>query len=197
MKLRVEDMAISFDNRRILEHVGFHVEEGEFTALIGPSGCGKSTLLNILAGLLDCEEGTFYVDDVQVSGVSSHFAYMPQDDLLLPWKNILDNVCLYGKLHGHVKEAREQALQEFEAFGLKGYEQAYPYELSGGMRQRAAFLRTALYLADRILILSGSPASICREISLKDYKKSREWLYDQGGLKKEIYQLLKEGTHDR
>ena len=131
MKLRVEDMAISFDNRRILEHVGFHVEEGEFTALIGPSGCGKSTLLNILAGLLDCEEGTFYVDDVQVSGVSSHFAYMPQDDLLLPWKNILDNVCLYGKLHGHVKEAREQALQEFEAFGLKGYEQAYPYELSG------------------------------------------------------------------
>ena len=246
MKLRVEVMAISFDNRRILEHVGFHVEEGEFTALIGPSGCGKSTLLNILAGLLDCEEGTFYVDDVQVSGVSSHFAYMPQDDLLLPWKNILDNVCLYGKLHGHVKEAREQALQEFEAFGLKGYEQAYPYELSGGMRQRAAFLRTALcsadillldepfgaldvitrndmqdwllklrselnrtmllvthdieealYLADRILILSGSPASICREISLKDYKKSREWLYDQGGLKKEIYQLLKEGTHDR
>ena len=62
MKLRVEDMAISFDNRRILEHVGFHVEEGEFTALIGPSGCGKSTLLNILAGLLDCEEGTFYVE---------------------------------------------------------------------------------------------------------------------------------------
>ena len=246
MKLRVEDMAISFDNRRILEHVGFHVEEGEFTALIGPSGCGKSTLLNILAGLLDCEEGTFYVDDVQVSGVSSHFAYMPQDDLLLPWTNILDNVCLYGKLHGHVKEAREQALQEFEAFGLKGYEQAYPYELSGGMRQRAAFLRTALcsadillldepfgaldvitrndmqdwllklrselnrtmllvthdieealYLADRILILGGSPASICREISLKDCKKSREWLYDQGGLKKEIYQLLKEGTYDR
>ena len=145
-----------------------------------------------------------------------------------------------------MKEAREQALQEFEAFGLKGYEQAYPYELSGGMRQRAAFLRTALcsadillldepfgaldvitrndmqdwllklrselnrtmllvthdieealYLADRILILGGSPASICREISFKDCKKSREWLYDQGGLKKEIYQLLKEGTYDR
>ena len=122
MKLRVEDMAISFDNRRILEHVGFHVEEGEFTALIGPSGCGKSTLLNILAGLLHCEEGIFYVDDVQVTGVSSHFAYMPQDDLLLPWKNILDNVCLYGKLHGHINEAREKALQEFETFGLKGYE---------------------------------------------------------------------------
>ena len=130
-------MAISFDNREILEHVGFHVE-GEFCLRIGPLGCGKSTLLNILAGLLDCEEGTFYVDDVQVSGVSSHFAYMPQDDLLLPWKNILDNVCLYGKLHGHVRKPK-QALQEFEAFGLKGYERAYPYELSGSMRQRAAF----------------------------------------------------------
>lgn len=244
MKLRVEDMAISFDNRRILEHASFHVEEGEFTALIGPSGCGKSTLLNILAGLLDSECGTFYVDDEQVKGVSVHFAYMPQDDLLLPWKSILDNVCLYGKIHGHVKEARERALQEFETFGLKGYEQAYPFELSGGMRQRAAFLRTALcsadillldepfgaldvitrndmqdwllklrkelnrtmllvthdieealYLADRILILGGSPASICREISLKDCKKSREWLYDQGELKKEIYRLLKEGAH--
>lgn len=169
---------------------------------------------------MHCEEGIFYVDDVQVTGVSSHFAYMPQDDLLLPWKNILDNVCLYGKLHGHINEAREKALQEFETFGLKGYERAYPFELSGGMRQRAAFLRTALcsadillldepfgaldvitrndmqdwllklrselnrtmllvthdieealYLADRILILQGSPASICREISLKDCKK--------------------------
>ena len=245
MKLQVEDMAISFNSRRILEHVSFHVEKGEFVALIGPSGCGKSTLLNILAGLLDSEQGTFSVDDVRVQGVSSHFAYMPQDDLLLPWKNILDNVCLYGRIHGHVKEAKKSALQEFETFGLKGYEYAYPNELSGGMRQRAAFLRTALcsadillldepfgaldvitrndmqdwllklrkelnrtmllvthdidealYLADRILILGGSPASICKEITLQRCEKSREWLYDQGELKKEIYQLLKEGVHD-
>lgn len=66
MKLQVEDMAISFNSRRILEHVSFHVENGEFVALIGPSGCGKSTLLNILAGLLDSEQGTFSVDDVRV-----------------------------------------------------------------------------------------------------------------------------------
>lgn len=136
-------------------------------------------------------------------------------------------------------------MQEFETFGLKGYEYAYPNELSGGMRQRAAFLRTALcsadillldepfgaldvitrndmqdwllklrkelnrtmllvthdidealYLADRILILGGSPASICKEITLQRCEKSREWLYDQGELKKEIYQLLKEGVYD-
>lgn len=240
MKLRVEDMAVSFDEKKILEHVSFQVEEGEFIALIGPSGCGKSTLLNILAGLLESEEGCFYVDDARVEGLSSHFAYMPQDDLLLPWKTILDNVCLYGKIHGQSKQAKAQALAEFKTFGLEGYEHAYPEELSGGMRQRAAFLRTALcsadillldepfgaldvitrndmqdwllqlrkklrrtmvlvthdieealYLADRILILQGRPATIAKEISLRDCRKSRAWLYEQGELKKEIYQLLK------
>lgn len=240
MKLRVEDMAVSFDAQKILEHVSFQVEEGEFIALIGPSGCGKSTLLNILAGLLQSEEGCFYVDDVKVEGLSSHFAYMPQDDLLLPWKTILDNVTLYGKIHGQSKQAKQKALAEFKTFGLEGYEHAYPKELSGGMRQRAAFLRTALcsadillldepfgaldvitrndmqdwllqlrkelsrtmvlvthdieealYLADRILILQGRPATIEKEICLGDCHKSRAWLYEQGELKKEIYQLLK------
>jgi len=160
MKLRVEDMAISFDNRRILEHVGFHVEEGEFTALIGPSGCGKSTLLNILAGLLHCEEGIFYVDDVQVTGVSSHFAYMPQDDLLLPWKNILDNVCLYGKLHGHINEAREKALQEFETFGLKGYERACASGLHFCGQHFA--VRISYCWMNPLVLWMSSPAMICR-----------------------------------
>lgn len=244
MKLSVKDMAISFDGKYILKDVSFQVKEGEFVALIGASGCGKSTLLNILAGILKSEEGTFYVDEKKVDGISSHFAYMPQDDLLLPWKNILDNVCLYGRIHGQQKEAKKRALQEFEIFGLKGYEYAYPDELSGGMRQRAAFLRTALcsadillldepfgaldvitrnemqdwllklrkelnktmllvthdieealYLADRILILGGTPASICKEICLPSQTKNREWLYEQGEMKKEIHRLLKENLH--
>ena len=99
MKLRVEDMAIAFENKKILEHVSLQVAEGEFVALIGPSGCGKSTLLNILAGVLQAAEGCFYVDDEKVEGISSHFAYMPQSDLLLPWHTILENVTLYGRLH--------------------------------------------------------------------------------------------------
>lgn len=240
MKLKVEKMSISFEQRQILQEVDFQVQSGEFVALIGPSGCGKSTLLNILAGLLEGESGKVFVDDVEVHGISSHFAYMPQNDLLLPWKTIIDNVCLYGKIHHCVKEAKDKALKEFEIFGLKGYEHAYPNELSGGMRQRAAFLRTALceadillldepfgaldvitrndmqdwllnlrkeldrtmilvthdieeaiYLADRILVLGDSPAHICEEIDLRDCIKSREWLYDQGELKKKIYNIMK------
>lgn len=240
MKLRVQDMSIAFEGKQVLENVNLSIEEGEFVAMIGPSGCGKSTLLNIFAGLLHAQKGTFFVDEKEVSGVSSHFAYMPQNDLLLPWKTILDNVTLYGKLHGTQKEDKKKALKEFEAFGLSGYENAYPFELSGGMRQRAAFLRTALcsadimlldepfgaldvitrndmqdwllklrqelhrttllvthdvdealYLADRIIVLQGHPASIVKEIDLKGFHKDRDWLYDQKQLRKEIRDLLK------
>ena len=132
MKLQIKDISISFEKDCILEKLCLDIEEGEFVALVGPSGCGKSTLLNVLAGVLEPEEGNVYVNDVKVQGVSSHFAYMPQSDLLLPWKTILDNVTLYGALHGEKKEAEKRALQEFEVFGLKGYEKAYPSELSGG-----------------------------------------------------------------
>ena len=240
MKLQVRNVSITFEEKRILEDLCMDVREGEFVALIGPSGCGKSTLLNILAGVLEAETGAVYVDGAAVQGVSSHFAYMPQSDLLLPWKTILDNVTLYGRLHGRKKEAREAALKEFPVFGLSGYENAYPDELSGGMRQRAAFLRTALcsadimlldepfgaldvitrnemqdwllrlrselgrttllvthdidealYLADRIVILGGQPACVVKELDLSGEEKSRDWLYEQTGLRKEIHRILR------
>lgn len=152
MKLQLQDISIAFSNQKILDSFNLEVKEGEFVALIGPSGCGKSTLLNILAGILPCQTGTIQVDGKQVKGISNHFAYMPQNDLLLPWNTILENVTLYGKIHGHQKEAKQKARQEFATFGLSGYENAYPNELSGGMRQRAAFLRTALCDADILLL---------------------------------------------
>ncbi|MBR4077432.1 MAG: ABC transporter ATP-binding protein [Oscillospiraceae bacterium] len=240
MKLQVKNLSVTFEHKRILENLNLTVRSGEFVALIGPSGCGKSTLLNILAGVLSPECGEIYVDGSPVTGVSSHFAYMPQSDLLLPWKTILDNVTLYGTLHGKKQEARERALREFPVFGLQGYEKAYPHELSGGMRQRAAFLRTALcsadimlldepfgaldvitrndmqdwllklrrelgrttllvthdidealYLADRIVVLGGSPACVTREIDLTGIEKSRDWLYEQSELRKEIFNILR------
>ena len=152
MKLQVKDVSIAFGGKRILENLCLDVHEGEFVALVGPSGCGKSTLLNVLAGVTKPQTGQVLVDGVPVEGVSPHFAYMPQDDLLLPWKTILDNVTLYGQLHGRKKEAREAALKELPVFGLQGYQHAYPDDLSGGMRQRAAFLRTALCGADIMLL---------------------------------------------
>ena len=239
MKLCVENLSISFDKQLILNHIDFQIRQGEFVALLGPSGCGKSTILNILAGLLSKETGIIKVDNQEIKGLSDHFAYMPQSDLLLPWKTILDNVTLYGQINNDSK-AKENALKEFKTFGLDGYQNSYPDQLSGGMRQRAAFLRTALckadillldepfgaldvitrndmqdwlldlrkqynrttllvthdidealFLADRILILSHRPASILKEIDLSNVSKSRDWLFEQGTLKKEIFELLK------
>ncbi len=242
MKLQIKEISVTFEQKRILERLSLDIQEGEFVALVGPSGCGKSTLLNILAGVLKPESGTVLVDRSPVSGISPHFAYMPQSDLLLPWKTILENVILYGRLHRKQKEAQTKALEELTVFGLQGYESAYPDELSGGMRQRAAFLRTALcsaeimlldepfgaldvitreemqdwllklrselgrttllvthdidealYLADRIVVLGGRPAAIKQIIDLTGVEKSRDWLYEQGQLRKDIHNILKYG----
>lgn len=152
MKLEIDKLAVSFDGRTILGGLSFDVADGEFVSLLGPSGCGKSTILNVLAGIVTPEGGTVRVDGATISGTSEHFAYMPQEDLLLPWKSILDNVCLYGAIHGTKKEAAERARALFPAFGLAGYKDAYPDALSGGMRQRAAFLRTAMCQADILLL---------------------------------------------
>jgi ABC-type nitrate/sulfonate/bicarbonate transport system ATPase subunit len=106
----------------------------------------------MITGILRPDSGDMFVDGQHIAGINGHFSYMPQNDLLFPWKTILENVCLYGRIHGSVKQAREKAKSLFPAFGLEGYENAYPHELSGGMRQRAAFLRTALCGADILLL---------------------------------------------
>ena len=243
MKLEAKDLSVSFGDISVLQHVSFSVKEGEFVSFLGPSGCGKSTILNILTGLLENYTGVVEVDGKPIHGVSSHFAYMPQNDLLLEWRTILENVTLYGEIN-HDRHAKEKALKQFDTFGLKGYENAYPSSLSGGMRQRAAFLRTslcnadillldepfgaldiitrndmqdwllqlrenynrttllvthdideALYLSDRIFILSNKPTHILQEIDLSKEEKSREWLFSQSERKKDIYTLLKGENH--
>ena len=98
-KLETRDLTFSYEGKCVLDALNLSVGEGEFVSILGPSGCGKSTFLNILAGILPADGGSVLVDGKEVAGMSSHFAYMPQQDLLLPWKTILDNVCLYGKLH--------------------------------------------------------------------------------------------------
>ena len=153
MKLEVRGMSFAYGQKKVLDGLSFSVEAGEFVSILGPSGCGKSTVLNLLAGLLRPAAGEVLVDGQRVEGAGNgRFAYMPQNDLLFPWKTILQNVCLYGKIHGAEAAAREEALKHMAAFGLAGYEDAYPGDLSGGMRQRAAFLRTALCSAEILLL---------------------------------------------
>ena len=155
-KIRIESVDKSYiiDGKReaVLDGVDVTVNEGEFVSIIGPSGCGKSTLLNIIAGLDEPDSGV-----VELLGESgsrlSRTGYMQQKDLLLPWRTVLDNAILGLEIQGVPRQnARERALEITESFGLKGFEHQYPYTLSGGMRQRAAFLRTMLMDQDVILL---------------------------------------------
>jgi ABC-type nitrate/sulfonate/bicarbonate transport system ATPase subunit len=120
---------------RVLDGLDLAVRPGEFSAIIGPSGSGKSTLFNIVAGLDRPTAGTVRVD--------GRVAYMPQKDLLFPWRTIEDNAALGLEVQGTAKKAARAAVRPlFPEFGLDGFERSYPAQLSGGMRQRAALLRT-------------------------------------------------------
>lgn len=144
MRLDVTDLNFSYADKNIIRDLSFSVPDGAFISILGPSGCGKSTLLNVLSGLLKPDGGEIRIDGAPVQGTGRELAYMPQNDLLFPWRTILDNVCLYGEIHHRKEEMRQIALQQMARFGLAGCENKYPDELSGGMRQRAAFLRTTL-----------------------------------------------------
>lgn len=152
MSLQVEKLNFSYGTKRILQDLSFEIKDGEFVSILGPSGCGKSTLLNVLAGIRMPESGKIRIDGSKEWDACGTFAYMPQDDLLFPWRTILDNVCLYGELHRCKDKMKAEALQKMEQFGLAGCENKYPDELSGGMRQRAAFLRTTLCEAEIYLL---------------------------------------------
>jgi ABC-type nitrate/sulfonate/bicarbonate transport system ATPase subunit len=139
--------------RHVVDDISFSAQPGEFVAVIGPSGCGKSTMFNIMAGLEDPSAGDVLVGGKVVTGESEHFAYMPQKDLLFPWRTILENTALGLEVRGmRKKAARAKAVELFATFGLAGFENAHPFELSGGMRQRAALLRTVVQNRDVLLL---------------------------------------------
>jgi ABC-type nitrate/sulfonate/bicarbonate transport system ATPase subunit len=139
-----------------LEGVDMEVGAGEFVSIVGPSGCGKSTLFNLLAGLDRPSGGSILLDGRPSEQLLGEIGYMPQADLLMPWRSVLDNTALGLQLNGMPrKKARARALEEFERFGLTGFEDVWPGQISGGMRQRAALLRT--FLAGREVMLLDEP----------------------------------------
>ena len=136
--------------------VTFQVDAGEFLTIIGPSGCGKSTLLRLLAGLEQPDTGQIVLQGCPLPNASDRqgrFGYMPQRDTLLPWRTVLENVILGAELSGGSRDAaRDEARQLLPLFGLEGFENSWPSALSGGMRQRAALLRTFLAAYDILLL---------------------------------------------
>jgi putative hydroxymethylpyrimidine transport system ATP-binding protein len=141
--LELTRVTFSYGSTPVLREVSLHVRRGEFVSLVGPSGSGKSTILKLLTGLLAPSSG-----QVRVSGgppAPGRVGYMPQRDCLMPWRTALENAAAGLEVQGvPPKEARERARALWADFGLAGAEDRYPHQLSGGMRQRVAFLRTVL-----------------------------------------------------
>ena len=159
----MENVSKSFGDKKVLESVSLTLEEGEIVCILGASGVGKSTLFHIISGLLMPDEGRVLLDGEDVTGKPGKISYMLQKDMMLPYKTVLDNVALpliikktsgEGKIWRwrRIRTAREKAAAYFEEFGLSGYEKKYPAQLSGGMRQRAALLRTYLFSQEVALL---------------------------------------------
>ena len=153
VKLETRSISKSFDGVKIIEDISIHLDEGELVCLLGVSGGGKTTLFNIIAGLSRPDAGQVLIDGADTTGVPGQVSYMLQKDLLLPFKTVLDNICLPLVIRGERKaDARRQAEQHLKFFGLEGMGGKYPSQLSGGQRQRAALLRTYLFSGQMLLL---------------------------------------------
>lgn len=151
--LVVSGVTKSFDGRTIIEDISIEIHDRELVSLLGVSGGGKTTLFNVISGLLKPDRGQVFLDGEEITGKPGNVSYMLQKDLLLPYRTVEDNVALPLVIGGmKKKEARKKAAPYFEEFGLSGTEKKYPAQLSGGMRQRAALLRTYLF-SDRLALL--------------------------------------------
>src|SRR5215203_4908738 len=247
--VRVSDLGHSFGELRAIERIDLEVEPGEVVGIVGPSGCGKTTLLELVAGLRPADRGA-----ISVGGQSEpverleRCAYMPQRDLLLPWLSAVDNAALALRVARVPRaEARRRTGSHFERLGLAGFEGSRPGELSGGMRQRVAFLRTlmagrpvllldepfasldaitraemqswlasvlsedrhavllvthdveeALYLSDRVLVLTARPARVADRIEIEapraPDRAAAVTSPEFAGLKERALRSLMEGT---
>lgn len=162
--LKAEKITVSFEGTEIIKDVSIKLNEGEIVSFLGVSGGGKTTLFNVLSGLLLPDEGKVFLDGEEITGKAGKISYMLQKDLLLAHYTVLDNACLPLVIKGmNKKEARAKAAGYLSSFGLDGTEKKYPHQLSGGMRQRVAFLRT--YLSSDKVALLDEPFSALDNIT--------------------------------
>ncbi len=152
-KLEIKNLSKSFGAKPVLQNISIELHKGELVCLLGVSGSGKTTLFNIISGLLQPDGGTILLDGKDITNQPGHISYMLQKDLLLPYRTVEDNVALPLILKGVKKKtARLQVSPMFDRFGLDGVQKKYPHQLSGGMRQRAALLRTYMFSQDIALL---------------------------------------------
>ena len=165
--LMVENVSFAYEKENIIEDIHIELRDHELVSLPGSSGGGKTTLFHVISGLNKPQKGRILLDGKDITGQPGHVSYMLQKDLLLPYRTIEDNVILPMLIRGEKKkEAREKAGKFFEEFGLEGTQKKYPRQLSGGMRQRAALLRT--YMFSRNVALLDEPFSALDTLTKHD-----------------------------
>jgi ABC-type nitrate/sulfonate/bicarbonate transport system ATPase subunit len=153
IKLEIRDLHKTFEDTSVLEGISLQLKNKEFVTILGPSGSGKSTIFNIISGLLKPDSGEVVIEGENYTGKTGRVSYMYQKDLLLPWRKVIDNVSLPLIIKGmKKKQARDAVSPFFSVFGLEGFEYKYPFQLSGGMKQRAALLRTYMFSKDIMLL---------------------------------------------
>jgi putative hydroxymethylpyrimidine transport system ATP-binding protein len=173
--LQFEALSFTYTGESLLNGLDFAIYEGEFVSIIGPSGSGKSTLFRLITGLEEPNNGSVHLNGKVEKNRLGKVGYMPQQDLLMPWRTIIDNAALPLELKGVNKEkAYEQVTDLLEEFGLKGVEKSYPDDLSGGMKQRVSFLRSVLSGSN--LLLLDEPFSALDAITRLSMQ---EWLIEQ------------------
>jgi len=192
-KLEVLDLCKAYrvdgQPMQVLAGVSLRAAAGSFVTLIGPSGCGKSTLFSIISGLQQADQGRIWFDGQPARQRLGMVGYMPQRDLLLPWRRLVDNAILGPELRGEdLAGARREATELLPLFGLKGFAESYPATLSGGMRQRAALLRT--FLCRKEVMLLDEPFGALDAITRNTLQ---EWLL---GVWQQLRHTILFITHD-
>ncbi|WP_242314529.1 ABC transporter ATP-binding protein [Bacillus cereus group sp. BfR-BA-01355] len=169
--LQFHNVSFHYDEKPIINELNASIQDKEFVSIIGPSGCGKSTLFRLITGLEEVSTG-----QIELTETKSHpVGYMPQKDMLLPWRTIIENAALPLECQGvQKKEAQIKAKELLHKFGLQGYETKYPKDLSGGMRQRVSFIRTLLTGGE--ILLLDEPFSALDALTKASLQ---EWLFEQ------------------
>jgi putative hydroxymethylpyrimidine transport system ATP-binding protein len=188
--LSLKELTFTFEGTRpIFQSLSMDVKQGEFVSVIGASGSGKSTLFKLITGLIEPGQGQIFINGYDTEKRLGQVGYMPQKDMLLPWRTVLDNVLLPLEI---AKENKQQKIPEIRdwlrRFGLAEYEKAFPHELSGGMRQRVAFLRTIM--TGRELLLLDEPFGALDSMTKRNM---HSWLL---GLWGELQKTVLFITHD-
>jgi ABC-type nitrate/sulfonate/bicarbonate transport system ATPase subunit len=153
VKVQFSDVSMRFGAMEVLQHITLDVKEGEFCCIVGPSGCGKSTLMNLIVGLFPPSSGEVLYRGKRHAGVNRSIGYVTQADNLYPWRTLRKNIEFPLELRNvPARERRERSERLIHRVGLAGFEDSYPHELSGGMRQRANIIRTLIYEPEVILM---------------------------------------------